>query len=152
MNTETNNETDPRIALLAKHLGIDPADISVSRYDDDTFEVDGAEYLVLEDGEADTRCRDQLLELVWAFRPEFLERYIEIDDSDALIESIKTIQSKHCESANGVFKAMLGSRLSEMIDDAISEDGRGHTLSGYDGEEIELADNGRVQFYAYRTN
>jgi hypothetical protein len=153
MNTETTNEADTRITLLAKHLGIEPSDISISKYDDDTLDAGGlGEYLVLEDDDADTRCKDYILETLWAFNASFLERYIETDDSDALIESIQAIQGKLCESCNSTIKAMLGSRLNEMIDDAISEDGRGHFLAGYDSEEIELAENGHVKFYAYRTN
>ena len=41
--------------------------------------------------------------------------------------------------------------IDALIDDVVSIDGLGHTLSSYDGEEIEIR-IGRDEFYCYRTN
>ena len=43
--------------------------------------------------------------------------------------------------------------IDAIIDKCIDWDGRGHFLAGYDGDEIELADDrGYIHYYAYRTN
>lgn len=57
------------------------------------------------------------------------------------------MQGKLCESANSLVKSLIVD-LDHFVSDAISADGRGHFLSGYDGVEIELDGD----FYAYRTN
>ena len=56
------------------------------------------------------------------------------------------MQQELCEDANEIVKAII-TDINEFIEDAISSDGRGHFLNGYDGTEEEL--NG---FYIYRTN
>ena len=40
----------------------------------------------------------------------------------------------------------------KVADGVIDWDGRGHILAAYDGEEIELADNDEIEYYAYRIN
>jgi hypothetical protein len=41
--------------------------------------------------------------------------------------------------------------MDEMVKDAISEDGRGHYVSSYDGIEDEQDYDG-ITYYIYRTN
>lgn len=136
-----------REQALAKYLKTDKSEIEVSKYDSNIFIASGCEMLVLSDDEATERAREYILDTLWAFNPEFLTRYIECDNEEALISSLKLIQGKLCESANAVIKAMLGDKLEEVIEDAISEDGRGHFISFYDGIEHES-----LGFYIYRIN
>jgi len=51
-----------------------------------------------------------------------------------------------CETANdAIFKLIKD--FNKFVQEAIATDGRGHFLSGYDGNENEQGD-----FYLYRTN
>jgi hypothetical protein len=63
-------------------------------------------------------------------------------------KDFQDMQGKMCENFNEPIKAMLGHNLDSCLDDAIDTDGRGHFLSSYDNEEIELGDD----LYAYRLN
>lgn len=146
--TETTTATDKRIELLAKHLGIEPSEVTISSYDSDTLEAEGAEYLVLDDTDADARTKENILDSLWAFRAEFIASWVDHEDTESFCKSLRTIQGDQCESANPVIKAMLGNNLDAFIRDAILSDGRGHFLSSYDSEEIELGSD----YYAYRTN
>ena len=130
---------------LAKHLGIDVTDIEVTEYDNATFEVNGEEWLVLDDGEADQQCDEQIKDTLWAFRPEFLQNY-----TLAGIEAreIRAIIGDRCEDANEAITALVKDAFPELVEDAVALDGRGHFLSPYDGEEVALEND----FFAYRTN
>lgn len=116
------------------------------------FEALGAEYLVLTDAEADEAAADYIKESLWAFRPEFILQHSAASEETTaredqeIIKALNEVQSKLCESANALVKALI-KNLDEFITDAIDADGRGHFLSGYDGEENESGD-----FYIYRTN
>ncbi len=108
------------------------------------FEVDGADYLVLTDEEADRATKANILDSVWAFRPEFLEAHT-IQGVDA--ETIKLIQDNDkCESNNAVILRLIED-VDHFVDDAIKADGRGHFLSSYDGEEAEAG-----PYFIYRVN
>lgn len=131
-----------KIEALAKHLNCSPEDVTETRYDPDTFEAEGGEFLVLTDSEADERVTEYIKDTLWAFNPEFLAAYMpEGVDADVL----KVIQEK-CESANPALLKMC-TDLQGLISDAIGADGRGHFISSYDGEESEVG-----EFYIYRTN
>lgn len=127
---------------LAKYLEIKPSELETSRYDDDTFELGSHEYLVLTDDEADQKASDCIKDMAWAFRPEFLASHMtDVDASD-----LKPIQEK-CESANPIILKLIDD-VDHFVSDAVSSDGRGHFLSHYDGEEIELSKG----LFAYRLN
>lgn len=134
-----------KLDALRKHLNDDHTSIAPSTYNEQLFEVGNEEYLVLSDDEANDRCREQILESAWAFNYSFLcshsEAISEIPDKD-----FKEIQGKLCESFNKAVLAMIDDK-DHFVDDAILSDGRGHFLSGYDGEENEV-----YEFYIYRTN
>jgi len=143
-----------KIAVLAEHLGCEPDDISVSSYDDCLFEYGSQEYLVCDDAEADKKAEEHISDSIWAFNASFLVGYMPegIDE-----EVIQIIQQK-CESANAPLSKMM-TKPNTFVEDAISADGRGHFLSGYDGEEIETyyeRRNGvhveKIDYYIYRTN
>lgn len=139
--------TESKERALAHFLGIKPNEVFDKG---DYFEADGGEYLVLDDNEADEKAFEYISESLWACRPEFIIEHMEdVEDYDATLKSISTIQREQCESANPIIFALIGGRnkLKDFVEDAISADGRGHFLAGYDFEENE-ADG----FFIYRTN
>ncbi len=145
---ETVEETDIetlRKSALAAYLSIDVDDVEVSRYDDTTFDADGAEYLVLTDEEADDKAQEYVTDSLWAFNASFLSGETGLDE-----DIFTAIQSNDkCESNNDAMLALIKSTcgLDSFVESAISADGRGHFMSSYDGEENEQG-----EFYIYRTN
>jgi hypothetical protein len=96
--------------------------------------------MVLTDAEAQDKVAEYIKETVWAFNPDFLARHSGIDR-----EVFERLQDS-CETANdAIFK--LIKNFDDLVEDAVGTDGRGHFLSGYDGNENEQGD-----FYLYRTN
>jgi hypothetical protein len=109
-----------RIKALAQFLSISEDDITESY--ENNFEADGAEYMVLNDLEADIACDD------------YLDNYLQ----DCILNQIP-------ENLRNYFDQ------ESFKDDCIHSDGRGHILSGYDGEENEQTVDGET-FYIYRVN
>jgi hypothetical protein len=96
--------------------------------------------MVLTDAEAQDKVAESIKETLWAFNPDFLARHSGIDR-----EVFERLQDS-CETANdAIFK--LIKNFDDLVEDAVGTDGRGHFLSGYDGNENEQGD-----FYLYRTN
>lgn len=163
MTTDTTTDTTTpefdidaaRKLALAIHLGIAAddmdADIDVSRYDDTELEYGRQSYRVLTDEEADEAAIAAATDSLWAFNVSFLSRYVPALRDARAAKAWTKVQGELCEDAGPLVEAMLGDRLDEAMSDAISEDGRGHYLSGYDGEESEQRVEG-VPFYIYRTN
>ena len=135
-----------RIKALSKFLEVEEIEVETINYvpekEDTMFSVDGAEYLVLTDDEADQRAADYIRDTVWSFNASFLLSHMPNGMNE---ESIKIIQEQ-CESGNEPLKNMIVD-LDHFIDDAISCDGRGHFMSSYDGEENEEG-----EYFIYRTN
>lgn len=126
MKTETETETkyDIEILALAEFLNIDPSEVSEERYDHydmRVFSADGGEYAVANDSEADNAW-DQSLE-------SYLEECVYPELPDPLKNYFDDEAWKH---------------------DA-RYDGRGHSLSSYDGKENEVK-IGDEWFFIYRTN
>lgn len=118
--------------------------------EDNCFDTSVGEFLVLTDDEAEEKAREEIRQSLWAFNPDFILRHTkaygnttEYED-EAIIEALKEVQSRICESANELVYALIND-FDEFCEDAIGEDGRGHFLSYYDGKEYE-SDN----FYIYR--
>ena len=138
---ESNTEALKR-AALAKFLDEDQENISVSQYDSSLFDVGYSKlssYLVLTDTEADDRARESILDLVWAFKPDFLESHTGVDAS-----VFKVLQQKMYEDANCAILKLIEDK-DHFVDDAILSDGRGHSLAQYDNEENEEG-----PFFIYR--
>lgn len=131
-----------KLEALAKHLDVEPGELSESRYDSNVIEYGREEYLILDDSEADEAVSEYIKESAWAFRPEFLASHMTGIDP----EDLAPIQEK-CESANPIILKLIDD-LEHFIEDAVRSDGRGHFLSSYDGEEIELEGG----FFAFRIN
>lgn len=133
----------PAVRALCLHLDITPDYITEAGTK--AFMAGGTQYLVLTNDEATTQARAHIRESVWAFRPEFLAKYVPI--------SVKAIQKlqEACENANPALLAMLdqAGKFKQFADDAIAADGRGHFLSNYDNKEVVIAGDGQP-FYIYR--
>lgn len=118
----------------------------------DTFEIIGNEYRVLTDEEADEAAREAIINDLWAFNADFIITHTEFwntctqREADEAAAALREMQSRLCESANAIVKALIAD-LDEFVEDAIDADGRGHFLSWYDGEEYESG-----KYYIYRTN
>ena len=133
------------IKLLAEKLDIKPSEAQDL--------IDSGDYLLLTDAEADERAREYILGYVWAFNASFLAAHA-VDGVDE--DAIKAIQSNdRCEDNNAVLLRLIAD-VDHFVSDAIACDGRGHYISGYDGEEIELKSktkSGKTLFmFAYRLN
>lgn len=106
-------------------------------------EFDGEQYAIAYiEEKADKACGEYIENTIWAFDPYFLEQM-----TDVPAEMFEAVQYK-CDSINEALQilVMRTCGMDDFVDAAINADGRGHFLSPYDGEEIELACGG----YAYR--
>ena len=121
---------NPAILALAQFLKCNPDDVSEERYDSygmPVFSAEGGEYAVATDEEADA---------AW---DQSLDSYIEEMGFDAAIEKIDPSLRPYIKFDEDMWK-----RDARM-------DGRGHSLSSYDGEENEETVNGTT-FYIFRIN
>lgn len=127
---------------LAKFLEIETDEVEANQYNGEILEADGGEYLVCTDEEADEEAKEKILDLIWAFNPEFLRAHLPDGMTEDVIKAIQTT----CEGANEPLKAMIKD-LDHFVEDAIGADGRGHFISSYDGEENE-----EDVYFIYRVN
>jgi len=152
MQTSQNEE---KIRALETHIGINKEDYF---YEAPTIDSWGAftsgdkEYRVLTDAEADLAAREYILDSLWAFNTSFLVGFMadeirEIRDRETLEKSLAKMQEYMCEDANPIIYALVKDKIEKLIQEAISSDGRGHFLAGYDCEEYE-----ENNYYIYRTN
>ena len=111
------------------------------------FEYGNAEYAIGTDEEANEAAREYIADSLWAFNTSFIASHVKPRLNDKAEKALQKMQSELCEDANDLVTALIND-LDHFITDAIHCDGRGHFLSSYDSEEIEL--NGG--FYAYRIN
>lgn len=138
------------IALLAVNAE-EAEDITLSNYDDTELECGRESYRVLTDEEADEAAMAAATDSLWAFNVSFLSRYVPALRDTRAAKAWTKVQGELCEDSGPLVEALLGDRLDEAMRDAVSEDGRGHFLASYDGEEHESKVDG-VWFYIYRTN
>jgi hypothetical protein len=120
--TTTTQQTDGKAIALAKFLGIEPDEVTLygcHHYEMTIYETPEGDYAVGTDDEADES---------W---DQSLDSYID----DCIMPEIKDENLKRYFD----FEKWKGDARY---------DGRGHSLSSYDGDEIEL-ENG---LYAYRIN
>jgi len=135
-----------RLVALEWYLGSEgdcsPDDCTFDR--NDTISIGGGVYRVLTDDEADEACADQISESVWAFNADFLAGQTGIDR--AVFEAL----ADKCEGAQDAIKSIIDGScgIAEFVDSAVSADGRGSFLAGWDGDEIE----GYNDWYLYRVN
>lgn len=118
---------DDKQIALALHLECEPDELSEERYDHygmTIFSLGSQEYSVGTDDEADSAWDQEL--------DSYIEGCIEPELEKVAVGNL---------AAYIKFDSEMWKRDARM-------DGRGHTLSRYDGEEIELEGN----LYAYRRN
>lgn len=147
--------SEKRIEELAEFLNIDRADIVPDDYTDNQFNTPDGEYLVLTDEEANKEATEYIKYSIWAFNPEFIASECELcndltdDEACELINGLRAIQEKTCESSNLLLTALIKGTcgLDTFIADAINADGRGHFISDWDGKEYASKN-----FYIYRIN
>jgi hypothetical protein len=139
--------TAPEVRALCDHLDCGPEDIDLASYDHyglPVYILGREEYAIGTDSEADAAVVENIKDSIWAFNADFLARF-----TDLPVEMFQMSQ-KMCEGANDGFLKCVeraDGGLAAFVSKAVSEDGRGHFLSGYNGEEEESG-----EFYIYRTN
>jgi len=115
---------------------------------DNEFNINGFDYLVLTEEEADEKVEEYIEDSLWAFSPYFLSRVTGIDS--AVFEAIQA--NDRCDGNNYAIQSILdatNTTIEEVAEEAIRWDGRGHFLSQYDGQEIEVYADGEY-YYCYR--
>ena len=96
------------------------------------------EYLYAENDEAaDNACKEYIREMLWAFNADFLSEYTP-KGVDAGV--IRILQGR-CEDSNEYIYSLVSDNFDRLVEGAIASDGRGHFLSGYDGEETDSEDH-----------
>lgn len=140
-------------AALAIFLGVESTEFESLKYGHHgmpLFEVNGEEWAVGTNQEAEEAVTENIREMVWAFNPDFICSMCGLPSEFA--EGIRLMQEK-CEDANPPLLALVEKQcgLPLFVERAVEADGRGHFLSSYDGEENEQDVEGET-FYIYRTN
>lgn len=143
-------EQDPRILAL-----LTLPDLSSFEYDEveevyyaeACYSLGSQEWVVLTEDEANDKVAEDIRESLWAFNTTFLSDYMPLD-ADMLYD----LRGDRCEGANAAILALVGSRIGELITDAIALDGRGHFTNSYDGREYEVQTDSGEDFLAYRVN
>lgn len=133
------------------HLGTDPKNAkSIKQLSDCVWEYGNQEFMVGTDEEADEHAKEYILDTVWAFNADFIIEHSSALDFDEASEKVVKAIAEQYESGNEAMKKLIDD-LDEFVEDAISADGRGHFLAGYDGEENVETVNG-TDYYIYRIN
>jgi len=126
--------------------------IKKSEYDENIFIINNDEYLILTDEEANEKASEAIRQLLWAFNANFIidnsEKLTNAENYEALSKAISKMQEKLCEDANDLVFALIDD-FDDFVKNAIEADGRGHFLSGYDGEENEQETENNL-FYIYK--
>lgn len=144
------NKLEALKRFLISENYIEESDEFTYQEEDNCFSTSVGEFLVLTDDEAEEKAREEIRQSLWAFNPDFILRHTRVYENttnyedEAIIEALKDVQSRICESANELVYALIND-FDEFCEDAIDEDGRGHFLSYYDGKEYESD-----SFYIYR--
>jgi hypothetical protein len=143
-------DTIPQVRALCAHLDCQPCDLTIETYEHyglPIYSLGQQEYAIGTDKEADAAVEEYVKDSIWAFNASFI--LSECDLPCELEEAISAFQSEKCESANDALLALVEkcTTLESFTKAAVSADGRGHFLSGYDGEENEEGG-----FFIYRTN
>ncbi|MCK4518213.1 hypothetical protein KAT92_05515 [Candidatus Babeliales bacterium] len=100
------------------------------------------EYVVLTDEEAQLETTKSIVDYLWAFRSEFLAKWIPLPAVD-----IASMSESLCEDASKPFTLLIGDKLEDFVQAAIKADGRGHFLATYDGKEVK-----QDEYFIFRVN
>jgi len=129
-----------KLETIADFLRVDTDQIEEG-YNENIFEFGNEEYLVVTDGEAYELAEEYIKESLWAFRPSFLAEHSNVSE-----DIFQALQEKCYEDANEMILNSIID-IDDLVYSAIMEDGIGHFLNSYDGEEESLND-----LYIYRIN
>lgn len=132
------------ILALVEEFRCSPEDI-VKGIWGEVWYIDGADYLVLTEDEAEEKLVEHVEETLWAFNASFLSNMTDMPQ-----EVFEALQPQ-CEGANEAILAIVEKTcgIEELAEEAVRWDGRGHFLSPYDGHEIEIS-VGEDYYYCYR--
>ena len=99
-------------------------------------EIDGKEWTLFTDEEADKAVKSYIEESLWAFNKSFLA------DQTGLPEEVFSTLQQDCESSNDAILSIVEKcgDMDTLVSDAVSSDGRGNFLSPYDGHEKKWGD------------
>lgn len=133
------------IKAMAEYFGCEVSE--VIEEEKNYFKVNGEEYLILSNEEADEQVKEFIKESLWAFRPEFLAN--ETGISKKVFEKLCGMYEDGNEAILTIVEGTCG--LDKLVEEAILADGRGSFLSAYDGieHEIYVPEEG-IYYYAYR--
>ncbi len=95
---------------------------------------ENGDYIVLTDSEADEKAEEYIEDTLWAFNASFLSEVTGFDVS--IFEAIQG--NGRCEDNNKAILQLVGDNIGQLVQEAISLDGRGYLLSTYDGKETEF--------------
>ena len=132
------------IVALAEEFGCGVQDIVDLGHN--RVQIEGHEYKIFTEDEANDAVADYIADSLWAFTPSFLSGLTGID------EEVFELLSEKCEGGNDAIHSILRATnvsMSEVVDEAIRWDGRGHFLNSYDGNEYEVYVDGEY-YYLYR--
>ena len=139
-------ESAGQVRALCAHLDCEPDDLALETYDHyglALYAHGSRNYAIGTDAEADAACADYCKDSAWAFNASFLAGLTDLP------EELFSALSEKCENGNDAVVRILEKTcgLEKFVAQAVSADGRGHFLSGYDGNENEEG-----EFYIYRIN
>jgi len=104
---------EDRVRELAGCLGVEPSEIEIGNYPENSFEVGNAEYLVLTNAEADRCVAENIRESVWAFNPDFIVRHSKLPLEAE--EMVRGFCNAKCEDANETVLALID-EFEEFVD------------------------------------
>lgn len=143
-------------AAFAEALGVDESAIVSSdemHYDHlPTLSAGDEEYAFGTEEQANEAAKTYIGESLWAMNSSYLaqETGLSRDVFSALINESGGGE-KYQEDYERIVANLADGGVDGFAERAIEEDGRGHYLSTYDGEETEV-EVGDETFYLYRTN
>ena len=129
---------DNKTIALAKFLG-EPVE-NLRNNGENYFQVvDGFEYLVLTDEEADQVAQAYIADSLWAFNANFIIDTCRLASSSNVTSSLRQMQNEYCEGCNDFIGALVDRTcgIDKFTEQAILADGRGHFIGQYDGKENE---------------
>jgi hypothetical protein len=138
-----------RKKALAEHLGMSELEVNDIKdlCDNLLFGVEGEEWLVMNDEEANELVEEYIEQSLWAFNPTFLSRVTGVP------KGAFASCGEECEGANGWIKQLITKTWGwdSFIDSAVNADGRGHFLSPYDGQE-HVVETDEGTWYLYQVS
>lgn len=135
-------DTDEHMDLLmaiCEEFGVHPKDVSYSY--SNNWEIDGTDYEILDEEEAEERLQELLEDELWTFNSSFLAR--ETGISVVVFETLSNLYENSNEAIRSIIDATCG--YEDFIHDAVLEDGLSHFLQD---RATEIYVNGEY-YYAF---